>query len=58
MFAQMRERRMDRVLLFVRLFLTPGSSEWRMVHLPSGARWFYHPIRVLRLAKRLLRGAW
>ena len=58
MFANLRESRIDRVRLFVRLLLTPGSSEWHLVRLPRGTRWLYRPIRVVRLAKRLLRSAW
>jgi hypothetical protein len=58
MFVMMRERWKDRALLFVRLFLTPGPSEWRLVDLPSGMSWLYYPVRVFRLTKRLFSGAW
>jgi hypothetical protein len=58
MFASLRERWSDRVRLFTRLFLTPGLSEWQLARLPWGTHWLYRPIRVVRLASRLLRGTW
>ncbi len=58
MFAKLRERWTDRVRLFIRLLLTPGLSEWRLVPLPRGTHWLYGPMRAVRLATRFLRGAW
>jgi len=58
MFANLRERWTDRASLFLRLFFTPGLSEWRLVRLPRGMHWLYRPMRVIRLASRLSRGAW
>lgn len=58
MSANLRERWRDRVRLFIRLLLTPSSSEWRLAHLPRGTHWLYGPVRIVRLAKRFLCGTW
>lgn len=58
MSASLRERWTDRARLFIRLLLTPSSSEWRLVRLQGGARWLYYPIRIFRLAKRVVTGRW
>ncbi len=58
MSANLRERWTDRFRLFVRLLLTPSSSEWSLAHLPRGTHWLYRPVRIVRLAKRFLCGTW
>lgn len=58
MSANLRERWTDRLRLFTRLLLTPSSSEWRLARLPRGTHWLYGPVRIARLAKRFLCGAW
>lgn len=53
--AGLRERPADRLRFWWRLGTTPGPSEWSLVRVPGFLFPLYGPIRVARLAGRLLR---
>ena len=50
----LRERPSDRLRFLTRLALTPGASEWNLVHLPPYLFPLYRVVRLSRLAARML----
>ena len=49
---RLRERRRDRLRFLIRLALTPGPSEWRLLQLPKPLFPLYRLVRVTRLLAR------
>jgi hypothetical protein len=52
---QLRERRWDRARFLTRLAFTPGPGEWEAIRLPRALLPFYRVVRMVRLARRLVR---
>jgi hypothetical protein len=53
---QLRERKVDRLRILMRLTFTPGPGEWETVRLPKPLFPLYRVVRLARLASRFARG--
>lgn len=54
---RLRERRRDRLRFLWRLIVTPSVGEWSAVRLPGPLFFLHRPVRIFRLAARVLRSA-
>jgi hypothetical protein len=54
LFAQSRERPLDRARFWWRLATTPSVGEWSAVRLPAPLFPLYHIVRITRLRRRIL----
>lgn len=52
--AAARERRIDRLMMRLRIMLEPGFGDWRLCPMPRMLWWLYYPLRIARLTGKVI----